>query len=199
MSSLVNRVRYLEGTPKGSTRWVDTGGALAAWSLGKNLVRDAAGGASALRSPRSADGVAVDASFRVEPVGDPLTVVFESRGGTRGSKAERNTEYGAGLRLILERLRDRGLRLADAVVESRDTMSLPLEERRLQLEGLPYPLAVDDVDAIRRALSSAQAEVGRQPGAKGAGNRTKRIRLFIEGAALGAVALAKVLEGPAGR
>ncbi len=31
----VNRLRYLEGTPKGSTRWIDTGWALAAWSLAK--------------------------------------------------------------------------------------------------------------------------------------------------------------------
>ncbi len=28
----VNRLRYLEGTPKGSTRWIDTGWALAAWA-----------------------------------------------------------------------------------------------------------------------------------------------------------------------
>ena len=27
----VNRLRYLEGTPKGSTRWIDTGWAIAAW------------------------------------------------------------------------------------------------------------------------------------------------------------------------
>ncbi|MBM4362128.1 MAG: DEAD/DEAH box helicase family protein [Deltaproteobacteria bacterium] len=30
----VNRLRYLEGTPKGSTRWIDTKWALAAWRLG---------------------------------------------------------------------------------------------------------------------------------------------------------------------
>jgi superfamily II DNA or RNA helicase/diadenosine tetraphosphate (Ap4A) HIT family hydrolase len=31
----VNRLRYLEGTPKESTRWIDTGWALAAWALEK--------------------------------------------------------------------------------------------------------------------------------------------------------------------
>lgn len=31
----VNRLRYLEGTPKGSTRWIDTGWAIAAWRLGR--------------------------------------------------------------------------------------------------------------------------------------------------------------------
>jgi hypothetical protein len=34
----VNRLRYLEGTPKGSTRWIDTGWALAAWARGAPLV-----------------------------------------------------------------------------------------------------------------------------------------------------------------
>jgi hypothetical protein len=36
----VNRLRYLEGTPKGSTRWIDTGWAIAAWARGRGLVRD---------------------------------------------------------------------------------------------------------------------------------------------------------------
>jgi len=34
----VNRLRYLEGTPKGSTRWIDTQWALAAWSKAKPLL-----------------------------------------------------------------------------------------------------------------------------------------------------------------
>lgn len=194
--ALVNRVRYLEGTPKGSTRWVDTGWAIAAWRLGKGLVREPAGGTSALRKMRRADGSAVDASFRVEPVGDAVSIVFESRGGTRGSKDERNTEYTPGLLLLLERLRERGLRIADAVVESRDTMTVPIEDRRLQLDGRAYPLVIDDADAVRRALSAAQAKVERTPGARGPGNATKRIRLLIEGSAIGATELAAILEGP---
>ena len=36
----VNRLRYLEGTPKASTRWIDTGWAMAAWAKAKDLVRD---------------------------------------------------------------------------------------------------------------------------------------------------------------
>jgi len=35
--AFVNRVRYLEGTPRGSTRWIDTGHAL-------RLVRHRVGG-----------------------------------------------------------------------------------------------------------------------------------------------------------
>jgi hypothetical protein len=32
----VNRLRYLEGTPKGSTRWIDTGWAIGAWQLARD-------------------------------------------------------------------------------------------------------------------------------------------------------------------
>lgn len=195
----VNVLRYLEGTPKGSTRWIDTGWALAAWQRAKPLVRVAAGAPGAPRKVRGTDGSPIDATFRVEPAGDLLTVVFESRGGTRGSKDERNTEYDAGLRTILERLKARGLRIADALVESRDTESLPPEQRRIQLDddvGGGYPVTIGDAEAVRRALSAGQARVGRKPGARGAGNRTKRIRLFVEGAVGGGVeALAKLLEG----
>ena len=35
----VNLLRYLAGTPKGSTRWVDTRWALAAWQKAGGLVR----------------------------------------------------------------------------------------------------------------------------------------------------------------
>ena len=32
----VNRLRYLEGTPKSATRWIDTGWALGLWRLGSS-------------------------------------------------------------------------------------------------------------------------------------------------------------------
>ena len=36
----VNRLRYLDGTPKGSTRWIDTGWAIAAWQGARSLIRE---------------------------------------------------------------------------------------------------------------------------------------------------------------
>jgi superfamily II DNA or RNA helicase/diadenosine tetraphosphate (Ap4A) HIT family hydrolase len=177
----VNRLRYLEGTPKGSTRWIDTGWALGIWTKTSSRVRKAAGGASEPRKPLDDSGREVDATFSVEPVGTGLSLVFESRGGTRGSKDERNTEYAEGLRLLLERLGTRGYRLADAQVISRETATLSSEELRLIVEEMPYPIRITDADAARRKLSSAIAKVGRAPGAKGAGNSTKRIRLWLEG------------------
>ncbi len=61
-------------------------------------------------------------------------------------------------------------------MESRDTSALPEEQRRIEAA---YPLVIEDVDAVRRQLSAGQARVARAPGAKGAGNRTKRIRLLV--------------------
>ena len=35
----VNRLRYIVGVPKGSTRWIDTGWAIVAWQATKDGVR----------------------------------------------------------------------------------------------------------------------------------------------------------------
>ncbi len=78
----VNRLRYLEGTPKGSTRWIDTGWAIAAWNAGKDRVRD-----PIVARVHRDDGTEIDATFRVERIGDTPSVVIESRGGTRGIRA----------------------------------------------------------------------------------------------------------------
>lgn len=194
--TIVNRVRYLEGTPKGSTKFIDTAWAIAAWRRGKGLVHVAAGGATERSKVRRPDGTQVDASFRVEPVGENTSIVLEARGGTGGSSDEQNSEYSEGLEQILTRLRERGLTIADAYVESRDTVTLPLAERRLQLDDRPYPVTVDDVQSVKKALSAAQAKVGRAPGAKGSGNSTKRIRLVVGGTATATSELATLLGSP---
>jgi hypothetical protein len=178
----VNRLRYLEGTPKESTRWIDTGWALATWAATKGLIRDPVAGESALAYVHDDVGNKLDASFRVERVGDGFTIVFESRGGTRGTSGERNVDYGRGLELILQRLGDARLDIDDVLVESRDTALLPDDQRRVTVDGEPFPLKVGNAAALSRKLSAAQARVGRAPGAKGAGNRTKRLRIFIAAA-----------------
>jgi hypothetical protein len=170
----VNRLRYLEGTPKGSTRWIDTQWALAAWSLGKGRIREPIVG-----QVRRDDGVTIDATFRVERVGDVQTIVIESRGGTTGSTAERNRDYAPGLELVLKRLGAAGFRLADAQVESRETLNLPPADRRLDV-GAAFPITIDNPAALRKRMSAAQARVGRAPGARGGGNQTRRVRLFVE-------------------
>jgi superfamily II DNA or RNA helicase/diadenosine tetraphosphate (Ap4A) HIT family hydrolase/HKD family nuclease/SOS-response transcriptional repressor LexA len=193
----VNRLRYLEGTPKGSTRWIDTGWALAAWEAGKGLVRDGIAGATSMAfRTRRADGTEIDSHFAIERVGEALTIVVESRGGTQGSEQERNTEYAEGLELVLERLGAQGVRITEILVESRNTAKLAREERRLTLAGFRYPIAIEDAAALRKAISAAQAHVGRAKGAKGGGNQTRRLRMFVEGEdnRMDATALAKLLQ-----
>lgn len=195
----VNRLRYLDGTPKASTRWIDTGWALAVWDAAKGLVQQAPALASSVRQVRRDDGSLIDARFRIEPVGDRLTIVFESRGGTRGTRNERNTEYQAGLGLLLQRLQQAQLRITDILLDSQATASLPPEERRLVLEGMTYPFEIVDAEKVGRAISSAQTQIGRRPGARGGGNRTRRIRLFIDegSSSYSTEALGTLLKGPA--
>jgi superfamily II DNA or RNA helicase/diadenosine tetraphosphate (Ap4A) HIT family hydrolase/SOS-response transcriptional repressor LexA len=181
--AIVNRCRYLAGTPKGSTRFIDTGWALGLFSAGKGLVDRAAGGGTGPRRVALEGGQLLDATYALEPLGDKVSLVFEARGGTSGTSSARNTQYAEGLGVLLERLGRHGAWIDDAQVESRDTLTLAPAARRMQLT---YPLRLDDVDAARRALTASQARVGREPGARGPGargpgNRTRRIRLVLGG------------------
>lgn len=188
----VNLLRYLDGTPKGSTRWIDSGWALAAWRKASGLVRAATADAGRLRVVHADDGRAIDASFRVQPVGTALAVIIESGGGTRDSKQARNRDYATGLTLILTRLRHAGLGIADALVDSGRVAKLPDHQRRLTL---PYPVTIGDPDALRKELGRAMASIGREPGARGSGNPEKRLRLVLEASPLSASALADLLAG----
>lgn len=177
----VHRLRYLDGTPAGSTRFIDTPWALALWRKGAPLV-PVRWSSGPLRVWQ--EGVELDATFSVEEVDGRVSVALEARGGTTGSDDARNTDYRAGLVLLLERLGRMGLRLADAEVDSARTRELPPEDRRIPMDG--YPLALDDADSVARALMRGQAVIGREPGARGGGNTNRRIRLVVAGAATGA-------------
>ncbi|MFT3707024.1 MAG: hypothetical protein QM817_05080 [Archangium sp.] len=156
--ALINRVRYLDGTPLESTRYIDSAWALAAWSLGSPRVTTPAGGATEGARVHDAKARALDAEFSVEPVGDRQSIVVEARGGTKGSGSEQNTAYSAGLLLILERLAKAKLRILDAMVETDATNKLTLEKRRLVLRDRPYPVTIDDAEALRTLIKRAQAE-----------------------------------------
>jgi hypothetical protein len=143
-------------------------------------VRAATTDAGALWTVHTDDGRALDATFRVEPVGTTLAVIIESGGGTRDSKGARNRDYGAGLRI------------ADALVDSGQVAKLSNEERRL---AMSYPIAIEDATALRKELGRAMARTGPRESAKGAGDPEKRLRLVLEGTELSAAALAGMLGG----
>ncbi len=90
--------------------------------------------------------------------------------------------------MILERLGKAGIRIADALVDSAQVARLSETERRLSLN---YPIVVEDADAMRRQLAGAMARVGREAGARGSGNREKRLRLVLERTELSALELGR--------
>ncbi len=122
------------------------------------------------------DGAPVDATFEVVRQGELWAVTLHSRGGASGSATARNTEYAKGLKLILERLRGESGTVEVVSVDSDKAHQLAPPERRLDLA---FPLKLDEYDLVALAgdIGSAQANVAREPGATGSGNRTRRIRI----------------------
>lgn len=202
------RVRYV--VPPGLPLWLDDHPEL----LGNLSVARATGGSTFKVSPEQWEAVAqaaggwpaatnedvvvrdkagnrLDARFFLELVGEQLTLVMKSRGGTRGTSQALNTQYKAGLVMLLHRLSKHGARLLDALVDSQNMRKRPPEERRIPLDGAAYPLAITDADDLASRLGSGMASV-RPPDAKGAGNPTKRIRLFLDLPDLGNRSLAEI-------
>lgn len=129
-------------------------------------------------------GRELDATFSVEGQAGAWELVFEARGGTRGTPGAVNTEYHTGLEVLLARLRQLGATIASVEVDSRDTQrkGLTREQRRLRLARQPYPFNLEpamDLHELRLNICRAQGHIGRAPAAKGYGNGTKRIRLFL--------------------
>lgn len=184
----VNRLRYLDGTPRESTRWIDTGWAIAAWNLVAPSIRQAIALDSAPRKMRDSTGKEIDAVYRLETVGDSATIVFESRGGARGSGDEQNTEYAKGLEELLRVLKESRVQLVDVLVDSERVAHRPVADRRVQIVGESYPLTIGDPSALRKRISAGAAKVGRTKGAKGGGNPNKRLRLFTSEPSVAALA-----------
>jgi hypothetical protein len=133
----------------------------------------------------------VDAAFSVSRRIDGDYLIVESRGPNR------NTEYDAGLEVLLANLADLDGILLDAVIDSKRTRHLSIDERRLVLEQWPYAIRlrqIADLADLRRALTSSAARTARTPDATGGGNPTKRLRLQIQiPAELGLHGLAELL------
>ncbi len=129
------------------------------------------------------EGGELDATFSIEVSHGDISLIFEARGGARGSTSARNTEYAAGLEVVLDRLKAENAAIRDILVDSSAVRELPAEERRLVLRGnRVYPIALgaeNDIHELRLAISDAQARVGRPDDAGGGGNPTRRLRLSL--------------------
>jgi hypothetical protein len=137
-------------------------------------------------------GVPLDARIDVEGV----EFVFHSRGGTRGGANARNMDYGVALRLLLERLSTKGLRIEGAWVDSDEVRHLDRDLRSI-LDG--NDLRSEPREQFR-VLSSRMQLFGRAPDAPYGGSRVKKIRVQVGGIET-ADGLADLLEleAPTGR
>ncbi|TWX40970.1 hypothetical protein ES689_06160 [Frigoribacterium sp. ACAM 257] len=126
----------------------------------------------------SDEGSPIAATFSIEKDADYFAVILESRSGPSRGNPARNPEYNVALELLLVRLAGLRATLWDAFVDSAVARRLPKQARRI----LDAPVGLDDatdVHQMRMRLSVAASGVGREPGAAGEGNRTKRIRLIV--------------------
>ena len=128
-------------------------------------------------------GKQIQAQFSVELENDEVSVVIESRGGKIGAPNERNSKYNDGVNFILNRLAENNCVLKDAVIDTRTTkrMKLSRDERRLSAVEFPIELGSVNLDSLRISLCTAQRSIGQSSGARGPGNNTKRMRLYVSG------------------
>ena len=129
----------------------------------------------AIRQFHDDSGAPIDAHFEVRS-GE---LVLHSRGGTAGTAQARNTDYQAGLRLLLERFRRSGIEITDVWVDSSRVENLPIGQRRV----LSGDDAGESTDELYRRVSRRMASVGRDPGLPSSrGNRARRLRFAFAGA-----------------
>lgn len=153
---------------------------------------------------RDEHGRELDATFSVEPFDSELTIVWESRGGTRGTPTQVNSEYGPGLDLLLARLRSKRLTISDIRLHSKkkplgSSVIPPKYPRPLHLD------TVNDVVALRHAIGAVTEKTDRSKNAlarahESTGNRTKRLRIYLDASAgSDAAKLERELSGPSPR
>lgn len=103
-------------------------------------------------------------------------LIFHSRGGSKGTRNAQNSEYGLGLRILLNRIQNSDLQIDTVRVDSSRVQHLSLLERQI----LSAKECNDTPDELFTKLASRMARVGRAADAKGSsGNSTKRIRILF--------------------
>lgn len=136
-------------------------------------------------------GAELDSTVTLEQRGDVCNITFESQGPNR------NTDYGKAFRLVIERLGAAGATILGAEICSRDVQDLPPEARSLVPADVSFPFRCTpetNMANVASDLARASAAVARQPGARGPGNRTRRLRLAIKLPVDGATTVDRVLD-----
>ena len=118
-----------------------------------------------------AAGVPMDAHFHI----DGGSIVFHSRGGTKGAPNATNTQYADGLRLVLDRLEASSLPISGIWVDSSRVQHLPLTDRLVVSEEE----ARFGVPEIFRLASRRMQSVGSKAKPGAGGNSNKRLRIGL--------------------
>ncbi|MEF8759184.1 MAG: hypothetical protein V5B36_05515 [Candidatus Accumulibacter sp. UW25] len=105
-------------------------------------------------------------------------IVFLSRGGKRGTPNQRNSDYGIGLRLLLQRLEAAEIALDRVWVDSDRVQNIPEDEKEIYGET-DQNLSSEQCFTL---LSGRMKLIGRSGDASiQGGNQTKRIRFKLKG------------------
>ena len=125
-------------------------------------------------------GTSIDAHFSCHSfLGQPTGLLIKSAG------AELNTQYVAGLDILLERLSRIDASITDAYVDSGVVRNLPISARRLGLsQGLSYPIelsSVVDLAVLRKSLLNTMKSIGRSPTAKSSGGNSRKAMTLLVG------------------
>jgi 5-methylcytosine-specific restriction protein A len=127
------------------------------------------------------DGAALDAKVEVEDG----AIIVHSRGGAFGKPNLRNPDHRKALRAIIERLGANDVTPSGVWLDSRVAQSWPDADRRL-LDAAELDLPIDQVVTL---IGQRGAGKGREDGAAGHGNSTKRVRIGVPGASIEQLAI----------
>lgn len=128
-------------------------------------------------------GGLLKATCELHRKGDRFVITLQSRGGAKGSTAERNPDYFAALRMLLNRLATAEARLEAVLLDTGETRHMPEADRRL-LDAAPLRLAPGvDVEGLVSTITKAAAAISRSGTRKG-GNPTKQIQLRFSATSL---------------
>lgn len=128
------------------------------------------------------DGQTLEATFSITKgeTDRSFVLTINSGSGSKGGQPGINADYKRGFEIILSRLG-----AAHAIIEGAWLAPKIGAKTRtlLEVEGRPYPWRLtptDDCRRLRLDIGKAQERTNRQPGAKGSGNRTKRVEIQLD-------------------
>ena len=118
----------------------------------------------------------LDASVSIESIDGIFGVIFESRGGRRGSKSARNTDYYDALEILILRLKKKSIvKSIEVFLVSSIMLIKPVEERLVKIDG-EHNISLNRYSAneLRKKISLAISKMKENEASMG-GNPTKRI------------------------